>query len=97
MNAVLSRNVSQLCPAKLQVDLEAVAEEQSQAIQKVQDAVQDALAAANASGLMAVKRKANAGGGGDDAVAKKPAAKKSKMLACLEEIEDSDEEEDSDD
>ena len=66
-----------------------MAEEQSKAIQKVQDAVQDALAAASASGAMAVKRK---GDGGDEA-ARKPAAKKSKMLACLDEIEDSDEEE----
>ena len=71
-----------------------MAEEQSKASQKVQDAVQDALAAANASGLRAAKRKASSGVGGDEAVAKKAVVKKSNTLAGLEEIEA---EEDSDD
>ncbi|GAX85632.1 hypothetical protein CEUSTIGMA_g13047.t1 [Chlamydomonas eustigma] len=67
--------------AKYEVNTEEVAEKQSETIRKVQDAVQEALAASSAADISA-KRKT-------DAAAEKPVAKKSKILACLEEIEDS--------
>lgn len=73
--------------AEAQVDVDKIAEDQKQAIARVQNAVQDALASGSTK---SAKRVADA----PAANAAKPVTKKAKMLAMVEEIEDSDDDSD---